>query len=274
MKAGRQQVVMPEVVQWFVSAFTTYGEFCLRRKFHSVRVAREGMAMDIGKRPVVFYVNHASWWDPLVCLSLAGQFFPGRKSYAPIDPQMFERYAFFRYLGFFPAGAGSPAAALRFVERCKLILHDGDRALWITPQGGFRDVRERPVAFMKGLGAVAAAGVPAVFVPLAIEYVFWSESKPEVLVSFGDAVDGGAGVEGTVRSDPAAWTEEFEGRMSRTQDRLAELVCRRDPDDWEVLLAGARGTHAPYDLWRWLRARLRGERYVRDHQETVKTPES
>ena len=38
-------------------------------------------------RPIVIYLNHASWWDPLVCLYLARRFFRDWTSVAPIEAE-------------------------------------------------------------------------------------------------------------------------------------------------------------------------------------------
>ncbi len=51
------------------------------------------------------------------------------------------------------------------------------KALMITPQGEFTDVRSRPVEFKPGLARLAA-DCGAIVQPFASEFVFWNEPRP------------------------------------------------------------------------------------------------
>ena len=62
------------------------------------------------------------------------------------------------------------------------------KALMMTPQGEFTDVRSRPVQFKPGLARLAA-DCGAIVQPLATEFVFWEESRPEILLHFGRRID-------------------------------------------------------------------------------------
>ena len=127
------------------------------------------------------------------------------------------------------------------------------------------DVRERPLRLQSGLGPLAARESNAIFIPLAIEYSFWTEPRPEILVAFGEplvpSVDG-------LRS-AAEWTGIFTDALESTQDELATRSCRRDSAEWRTLNRGKSGVHAVYDAWRWLRAQGRGERFTPEHQTTA-----
>jgi 1-acyl-sn-glycerol-3-phosphate acyltransferase len=135
--------------------------------------------------PVAVFANHASWWDPLVCLLLAAEYFPGRASFAPIDARALQRYRLLERFGFFPVEVRSARGAAAFVQNASTILESPKRILWLTPQGKFTDVRERPVSFQRGLAHLAGRVGPSVFLPIALEYTFWEERTPEVLLAFG-----------------------------------------------------------------------------------------
>jgi hypothetical protein len=60
--------------------------------------------------------------------------------------------------------------------------------LWLTAQGEFRDVRERPAGLKNGLGALLARVKKGTVLPLALEYPFWSEKKPEAHLAFGTPI--------------------------------------------------------------------------------------
>ena len=78
---------------------------------------------------------------------------------------------------------------MTFLRTTRAILESRRNLVWLTPQGRFMDVRERPIRLQRGLGALAAQREEVEFLPLAIEYSFWTEPRPEILISFGEACD-------------------------------------------------------------------------------------
>ena len=253
----------PRTSPWLLRWFTWYCRRYLRRHFHSLRVSRAGLPPHTTKRPLVIYSNHASWWDALVCLVLKDIVFPGHTAFAPIDAAMLERYKFFRYLGFFGVEQQSPRGAARFLRISEAVLRSPRNLLALTPQGSFADVRQRPVQFAAGIGHLAARVPHALFVPVAIEYVFWEERLPEILVRFGPAVDTRPREAGPF--DAGGWTRLFEQKLADAQDALAAEAQRRRTNDFETLLRGGAGQGGIYDAWRAFRARCRGEAFHREH---------
>ena len=242
--------------------FTWYSRRYARRHFHSVRVSRSGLP-PASKLPLVIYSNHASWWDALVCLVLKEEFFRGRTAFAPIDAAMLERYKMFRRLGFFGVEQHTRRGAIQFLRTAETVLQSPGHLLAVTPQGRFTDVRERPVQFEAGLGHLAARVRHALFVPFVVEYVFWEERLPEILVRFGESVE--VRREHAAAFEPAYWTKLFEGKLAGAQDALAAESQRRDPDDFQRILRGGAGQGGIYDWWRGFRAKLRGETFNREH---------
>ena len=213
--------------------------------------------------PLVIYSNHASWWDALVCVVLKEAFFPDRTAYAPIDATMLERYKMFRRFGFFGVEQRTRRGAIQFLRTAEAVLQSPQHLLAVTPQGRFTDVRERPVRFEAGLGHLAGRVQDALFVPLVVEYVFWEERLPEILVRFGEPVEARRG--NAAAFEPPYWTRLFEEKLSATQDALAQESQRRNPEDFQRILCGGAGQGGIYDWWRMLSAKLRGEQFSRAH---------
>ena len=99
---------LPRVSPWFARRFTAYSRWSVRRHFHSVRVMQSALppGPSISERPLVVFLNHASWWDPLVSLLLADAYFRERTCFAPIAAEHLARYRFFRHLGSGTPGYG------------------------------------------------------------------------------------------------------------------------------------------------------------------------
>src|SRR6185503_18564952 len=102
--------------------FALYCRHYVRRHFHSLRMLQGGRFQRTAGRPLVIYLNHASWWDPLVCLLLSRKLLPGFDSFAPMEAPMLGRYGFFKHLGFFPVEPGTTVGARQFLRTAHSIL--------------------------------------------------------------------------------------------------------------------------------------------------------
>ncbi len=257
-KPPRTPEVSPALLGWF----RRYAERYLARHFHAIRLARAGFdpAELPLHRPLVVYLNHPAWWDPLLGLALAFERFPGRRHFAPIDATALARYRLLGRLGFFPVELGTRRGAAGFLETARAILDDADAAIWMTPGGRFADPRERPVELQSGLGHLAAKVPSAIFLPLAVEYPFWEERTPEALARFGKPLDASE-----ARLGPGDWTVLLAERLTATQDALAADSISRDPARFETVARGRAGVGGAYDAWRRLTARLRGETFDPRH---------
>ncbi|CAN5518779.1 lysophospholipid acyltransferase family protein [soil metagenome] len=254
---------LPRISQPLVRLFTRYSRGYVRRHFHAVRILKSHpLPGDFAQLPVVVFLNHASWWDPLICLLLASEFFPGRRSFAPIDASALERYRFLGKLGFFGVEMGSARGAAKLLQRAGATLESPRQMLWITPQGRFTDARVRPASFERGLAHLAGRTGPAVFLPLAIEYTFWEERTPEVLLAFGMPLFTQQHQNSCGSDD---WAAALERTLEDAQDALAAAAQRREATEWQLLLRGAAGTTAVYDAWRRIRAGLRREKFQPEH---------
>ncbi len=235
----------------------------MARHFHAVRLARDGYRPDARSTgPVVVIMNHPSWWDPLTGLVLTGLWPERARHYAPIEAAYLARYPFLERLGFFGIESASLGGSRVFLGRSRAALADPDTVLWVTSQGRFADIRERPVGLKNGVGHLFGRNVCGLVLPLALEYVFWSERTPEVLARFGLPIH----VHGARQfSSPAAWTARFAKALASTQDALAVDAMSRDPGRFETLLKGRAGIGGIYDGWRRVKAAASGQRFIAEH---------
>ena len=240
--------------------FLRYLRRYLRKHFTAVRLARGGRPEVEAGRPLIVYSNHPSWWDPLVFLWLSGTLFPGREGYGPMDAAALRKYGFFRRLGVFGVETGTRRGAAQFLRTAREVLSRPGAVLWVTAEGKFTDPRTRPVTIEPGIAHLAKSVDRVAFLPLAIEYPFWNERLPEMLVRFGDAVPAEDGP-----GDVEAWISLLERRLEGNLDALAEAALRRDPEAFETLQAGRTGVGGPYDLWRRLKAVVRGRKFRPAH---------
>ncbi len=253
---------VPKISRSLRRLFVWYSRRYLVRHFNSLRVARDGIVAIPTGIPVVIYSNHASWWDPLVGLQLAEHLLPGKSVFAPMDAAALVRYGFFKRLGVFGLEQGTRSGAVQFLRTAGEVLRDENSVLWLTPQSRFADARERPVQFKPGIGHLPRLGRELLFVPVAIEYVFWEERLPEILVRYGEPYRTTADVHAV---KPARWVEFFADRLRATQEQLAQSAQRRDPAELVSVLRGRAGVGGVYDRWRSFNAKRRGETFQPEH---------
>jgi 1-acyl-sn-glycerol-3-phosphate acyltransferase len=241
-----------------LALFARYVRGYVRRAFTAVRIARDGAPPSI-TGPTVFFANHAAWWDPLVLLVVGSVCYPRERLFAPIDAGALRRYPFLARCGMFGIHPDSPRGAREFLAAGRELLDRGAGVLAVTAQGRFADVRERPLVLKRGVAKLLHDVPRARAIPVAVEYPFWNERRPESLVRFGgDSITAdGRGVD--------AIHADLRDALERTLDELALDAQSRDPTRFETLLSGPTGAGLLEDLPQRIAARLKGRRFDPAH---------
>ena len=252
---------LPAVAERQLKWFTAYTRFYLRRNFHGLHLLRLIDLEQLNGLPLLVCMNHPSWWDPLVGLYLSQRFFAKRNNRSPIAADGLAKYRLFERFGFFGIDQTTRAGAVRFLRLGSATLSDPTGALWITPQGAFTDIRQRPVKVEPGIGHLAHRLGNLAMLPLAVEYSFWNERYPEAFACFGKAVVVASGKAQTADE----WNTIFSSALEETQNALAEVIQRRDASLFEPLLSGNAGVGGVYDIWRACKARLQGKPWQPEH---------
>jgi 1-acyl-sn-glycerol-3-phosphate acyltransferase len=225
---------LPPVWHPLVTWFTAYSRRYIGKHFNSFRISRGSTPPTLNRVPIVLYANHAGWWDPLVGLLLKAAFFPDYTLFAPVDAVSLRRYKILNKVGFFGVQRQTRRGVIDFFNTAEAILREPEHLLAVTPHGRFTDPRERPVQFQRGLGLLATRVKRALFVPVAIEYAFWDQRRPEIFCRFGEPTE--------ISADDSKgltawhWTAAFELRLEGAQDALAKEVCAHDSNKFEHLL--------------------------------------
>ncbi len=253
---------LPVISPTAVAAFGWYARRLIAKRFSAVRVMTDGQPAFLdgsADGPTILYANHASWWDPMVLMLVSHAYLRGRRVYAPIDADALQRYPVLARLGLFGVRPDSFAGTRTFFAVGREVLGTANAVLAMTPQGRFADVRQRPLTLRGGLAQLMQAVPEARAWPVAIEYPFWNEMRPEILIRFGQQPV----VAGHVSRQSLA--DRLTDRLQDELDRLAEAACSRDPERFSVLLDGASGIGFWQDMPARLRAWARGRRFQAAH---------
>lgn len=98
-------------------------------------------------------------------------------------------------------------------------------------------------------------------IPIAIEYAFWNDRLPEILINIGEPLEIADGTMEEART----WTNLHAYAMAATLDELAMLATERDPDAFETILPGSGGIGGVSEFWKRLTCAVTGRPYFHDH---------
>lgn len=239
--------------------FGLYLHWYFWRRFHAVRISHAGFPTPTDT-PLIIYSNHPAWWDPAFYILLCNKLFPGRPGFGPMDSAALGKYGVLERMGVFGVEQNTARGAAHFLDTCQRVLAMPSSILWITAEGHFTDPRLRPIRLRPGLAHLARRIPGATILPLAIEYTFWNESRPEALARFGAPIQTGRG------RTTAEWTTHLETELTRTMDALTAESAQRAPALFHPLVRGGAGIGGIYDLWRRYRALVTGQRFDPTHE--------
>jgi len=232
-----------------------------RAHMRALRVARWGQPAIPAGAPAVIVANHPSWWDGVAFMLLHRRLLKDRPLFTPMAEWALDKYAFMRRLGVFGIGTGTPRGTIAFLRIAEQVLKTPSHSLWINAPGRFADPRERPIPIAPGLARLPELAPAAHFVPLALDYPFWSERKPEMLAAFGTPIRAAE----LLALDRDARAARLAAALAATADRLAEDAIARDPQRFETIVQGREGMGGIYQSWRHGLALLRGHRFDPRH---------
>jgi len=247
----------PRLSRWFVRWLRGY----FRRNFDGVRTSRAGTLPEGDDDPLIVYTNHPSWWDPIHFLLLASSTMPDRRMFGPFDADALAKYKMFRRFGGFGVERSTRRGAVEFLKTSRAILATPGNSLWITAQGEFSDPRRRPVVLQPGLAHLVRDLERGVVVPLAVEYPFWNERRPEALSYFGRPIRAGE----TATQSTEDLSALLARRLAETMDALAEEAATRDPARFHTVVLGRAGVGGVYDANRRFRSWVSGRRFDSAH---------
>ncbi len=141
-----------------------------------------------------------------------------------------------------------------FLRTSRALLRSPSTLLWLTPAGPVSGCpRADPVPERIRRDLIDREYAGGLFA-MAVEYPFWNERHPELLVAFSSPVDCHSLPED--RDDRSRFLETT---LAETQATLARHAIARDPRAFATLSTGSSGIPAwLYDVWRRVVAGLRG----------------
>ncbi|WP_339167462.1 lysophospholipid acyltransferase family protein [Paenibacillus sp. FSL R5-0341] len=179
----------------FNQIFSLYNHYyLLRRRFRSFTLSgsldpqvdiRDNSPID-STRPVIYFMNHSSWWDGLLLYHAARQTSRG-DHYVMMEEQQLQQYAFFRKLGAYSINKESASGIRTSLQYTSELLNSGKR-VWIFPQGEILHQEARPIQFRPGIGLLLRRSPNAIAVPVTLCHGMVQHDLPEISMWAGSPV--------------------------------------------------------------------------------------
>jgi 1-acyl-sn-glycerol-3-phosphate acyltransferase len=209
--------------------------------------------------PLIFYLNHPSWWDGYMAHVLSRMVLGNRfQAFLMMDERELRRYRFFTWSGAFSLNRQDARSALGSVAYIsRQLAARPDRALAIFPQGVITPNDRRPLRMFAGMAHVAQRAGGATLWPVALRYEFRGQQRPEAFIRAGPAHYAPA------NSDTRALTAEAGARLTAACDALRDDVNGEQLGTYRVLLRGRPGPDELFDAARALLPGRLGQQYRR-----------
>ena len=227
--------------QLYTLWFGWYSRRQFRRYFNSVRVFMQPGVQEMNMRtPVLFYANHACWWDGFWSQLCTEQFFH-QNLHIIIEFKQLKKHRFFTRIGAFSLDRSRPRSAMGTIHyAAELLTAESDRqnALWIFPQGRIEHVDKRPLFFFKGTASIVSRvfeTIPRIYLVSVVSRIeYLEEQKPELFLSFREPLL----VTPTEFQSSDALTAYMQ-RMTETHlDELKEKIINRAFEDAQIIIRG------------------------------------
>lgn len=183
--------------------------------------------------PVILFAPHSNWWDGIVFYNITHRIF--HKEIRLMVEEL-NRFPLLRRGGAYSVNKKSPQSAMKALKYSVDVVGDLRNILCIFPQGIIRPPHYRPIEFQTGLAYIAQNAVKRYgkvhLIPLAVDYTFFRDNRPEVIVEFGERIELSRE---TMPYDRKELTHMLEKSMEKVCDNQAYEISHGDITKYNIL---------------------------------------
>ena len=140
--------------------------------------------------PVILFAPHFNWWDGIVGYNICNRIF---KKEIRLMIEELNRFPLIRRGGAFSVNKKSPQASMPALKYAVDVMGDLNNILYIFPEGIIKPPMHRPFELQTGMTYIAEKAAKkygkVALMPVAVNYFFLRDNRPEVLVEFGDILE-------------------------------------------------------------------------------------
>lgn len=161
----------------------------LETRFYAMRYKGIENIKSVGEIPTIFFAPHSNWWDGIVGYNICNRLL---KKEIRLMVEELNRFPLLRRGGAFNVNKKSAQASMAALKYSVNVLSSLKNILYIFPQGIIKPPNFRPIEFQTGLTYIAQKAAKKYgkvnLVPVAVNYLFMRDNRPEVWVEFGKEI--------------------------------------------------------------------------------------
>ncbi len=163
----------------------------LENRFYAFRYkGAENFYKKDAETPIILFAPHSNWWDGIVGYNICNRIY---KKEIRLMVEELNRFPLLRRGGAFNVNKKSPQASMEALKYSVEVLGDTNNILYLFPQGIIKPPNYRPIEFQTGLAYVAEKAAKkygkVALMPVAVNYMFLRDNRPEVLVEMGEIIE-------------------------------------------------------------------------------------
>ena len=193
----------------------------LEKRFHGLyhKGAEKFYTQKEADTPIIMFAPHHNWWDGMVGYNICNRIF---KKEIRLMIEELNRFPIIRHGGAFSVNKKSPQASMPAIKYAVDCLGDPKNILYIFPEGIIKPPNHRPLELQTGMTYIAEKAAKkygkVALMPVAVNYYFLRDNRPEVLIEFGDIIH---------LSDDKPDRKEYTNHLGK----ILEELCDKQIDD-------------------------------------------
>lgn len=208
----------------------------LQNRFYAFRYRGEENYFEAEKDvPTILFAPHCNWWDGIVLYNTTHRIF--HKEIRLMVEEL-NRFPLLRRGGAYSVNKKSPQSAMKALQYSVDVVGDLRNMLCIFPQGIIRPPHFRPIEFQTGLAYIAENAVKKYgkvnLIPMAVDYAFFRDNRPEVIVEFGKRIELRKGNE-LDKMTRRELTHYLEQALTKTCDNQFKEMSQGDVSKYNIL---------------------------------------
>lgn len=232
LRSKEEKFTPAKTSRFWLTVASLYFFNMLQNRFYAFRYnGVENYKQRDEKYPTILFAPHCNWWDGIVLYNITH-----RICHKEIRLMVEElnRFPLLARGGAYSVNKKSPQSAMQALKYSVDLLKDLRNILCIFPQGIIRPPHYRPFEFQTGLAYIAQNAVKKYgkvnLIPLAIDYCFLRDNRPEVILDFGNRI------ELTDKDiDRHEYTKFLEKALTEICDKQFENISSGAVEDYEIL---------------------------------------
>lgn len=163
----------------------------LKNRFYAMRYKGvENFLRKAPDLPVIMFAPHSNWWDGIVGYTICNAIC--HKEIRLMVEEL-KRFPLLRRAGAFSVNKKSPQTSIEAIKYAIDCVGNLNNNLYLFPQGIIKPPNYRPIEFQTGLAYIAEKAAKKYgkvgLMPIAVNYMFLRDNRPEVLVEMGEIIE-------------------------------------------------------------------------------------